>query len=36
MNLQTIKESKYTYLAIGIVAGLALAYVYANYLKKAE
>ena len=27
-------ESKYTYLAIGIVAGLAAAYVYANYLKK--
>ena len=31
MNL---KESKYTYLAIGIAAGLALAYVYVNYLKK--
>jgi len=32
--LSTIKESKYTYLAVGIVAGLAFAYVYANYLKK--
>lgn len=31
---QKIQESKYTYLAIGIVVGLALAYVYANYLKK--
>jgi len=33
-----VKESKYTYLALylalGIVAGLAFAYVYANYLKK--
>jgi len=34
MNLQAIKESKYTYLAFGIVAGLVFAYVYANYLKK--
>ena len=34
MNLQSIKESKYTYLAVGIVAGLVFAYVYANYLKK--
>jgi hypothetical protein len=32
--LSTIKESKYTYLAVGIVAGLVFAYVYANYLKK--
>ena len=31
---QKVKESKYTYLALGIVAGLAFAYVYANYLKK--
>ena len=36
MNLTQIKESKYTYLAFGIVAGLAFAYVYTNYLKKAE
>jgi len=34
MNLQSIKESRYTYLALGIVAGLVFAYVYANYLKK--
>jgi hypothetical protein len=31
---QKVKESKYTYLVVGLVAGLALAYVYANYLKK--
>jgi len=31
---QKVKESKYTYLAVGILAGLAFAYVYANYLKK--
>lgn len=30
-----IQESKYTYLAVGLVAGLALAYIYANYLKNA-
>lgn len=29
-----LKESKYTYLAVGILAGLAFAYVYANYIKK--
>ena len=29
-----LKESKYTYLAMGIVAGIVFAYVYANYLKK--
>lgn len=29
-----VKESKYTYLALGIVAGLVFAYVYANYLNK--
>jgi hypothetical protein len=29
-----IQESKYTYLAFGIIAGLAFAYVYTNYLKK--
>ena len=34
MNFQTVKESKYTYLALGIVAGLVFAYVYTNYLKK--
>jgi hypothetical protein len=34
MNLTQIKESKYTYLALGIVAGLVFAYTYANYLKK--
>ncbi len=33
MNL---KESKYTYLAVGIVAGLVLAYVYTNNLKKKD
>ena len=27
-------ESKYTYLAVGIVVGLIAAYVYATYLKK--
>ena len=32
--MNKITESKYTYLAIGIVAGLALTYVYVNYLKK--
>lgn len=31
---QKIQESKYTYLNLGIVAGLVFAYVYANYLKK--
>jgi hypothetical protein len=31
---QKIKESRYAYLAVGIVAGLVFAYVYANYLKK--
>jgi len=30
-----IQESKYTYLAVGIIAGLTLAYLYANYLKNA-
>ncbi|KLL03850.1 MAG: hypothetical protein MRERV_32c017 [Mycoplasmataceae bacterium RV_VA103A] len=29
-----LTESKYTYLAIGIVSGLVLAYVYTNYLKR--
>jgi hypothetical protein len=33
---QKIQESKYTYLAVGIIAGLAFAYVYTNYLKKEE
>ena len=28
------KENKMTYLAFGIVAGLVVAYVYQNYLKK--
>ena len=32
--LEKIKESKLTYLSIGVVAGLVLAYVYVNYLKK--
>lgn len=32
--LHKVKESKYTYLAVGIVAGLALAYVYSKYFKK--
>jgi len=27
-------ESKYTYLAVGILVGLAAAYVYTNHLKK--
>ena len=31
MNL---KESKYTYLAVGLIAGLAFAYIYQNYLTK--
>jgi hypothetical protein len=34
MNFQQIKESKYSYLALGIIAGLALTYVYTNYLNK--
>lgn len=29
--LQNIKESKYTYLALGIVAGLVIAYAYSKY-----
>jgi len=29
--LQNIKESKYTYLAIGIVVGLVAAYAYSKY-----
>ena len=33
MNL---KESKYTYLAIGIIAGFALAFAYQKWSKKAE
>jgi len=32
--MNQITESKYTYLAIGIIAGLAFAYLYTNYLKK--
>jgi len=28
-----IQESKYTYLALGIVAGLVLAYAYQKYFK---
>ena len=31
--LQNIKESKYTYLAVGIVAGLVFAYAYSKYFK---
>ena len=31
--LQKVKESKYTYLAVGIVAGLVLAYAYNKYFK---
>ena len=30
---QKVKESKYTYLALGIVAGLVLAYAYRKYFK---
>ena len=30
---QKVKESKYTYLALGIVAGLVLAYAYSKYFK---
>jgi hypothetical protein len=33
MNL---KESKLTYLALGLVAGLALAWVYAKWIKKSN
>jgi hypothetical protein len=29
--LTNLKESKYTYLALGIVAGLAVAYFYRKY-----
>ena len=32
--LQKFKENKYTYLAVGIVAGLVLAYAYQKYFKK--
>ena len=31
---QKVKESKYTYLALGIVTGLVLAYAYSKYFKK--
>ncbi len=31
-----IQESKITYLALGIVAGLALAYAYSKWIKKEE
>ena len=31
-----IKESKLTYLALGLVAGLALAWVYSKWIKKHE
>jgi len=29
--LTNLKESKYTYLALGIIAGLAVAYLYKKY-----
>jgi len=29
--LQNIKESKYTYLAVGIIVGLVAAYAYSKY-----
>ena len=32
--LQKVKESKYTYLAVGIVAGIVLTYAYNKYFKK--
>ncbi|RHZ36645.1 hypothetical protein GvMRE_I2g547 [endosymbiont GvMRE of Glomus versiforme] len=32
--IKNIKESKITYLAIGIIAGLALAYAYTKWIKK--
>ena len=32
--LTNVKESKYTYLAVGIVAGIALAWAYQKYFKK--
>ena len=31
--LSNIKESKYTYLAVGIVAGLVIAYAYSKFSK---
>ena len=31
-----IQESKITYLALGIVAGLVLAYAYSKWIKKEE
>jgi hypothetical protein len=34
MNLKQIQESKYTYLAFGILAGLVVAYGYQNWIKK--
>ena len=33
---KTIKENKITYLAIGIIAGLALAYFYKKWKEKRE
>lgn len=32
--LQKFKESKYTYLALGLVAGLVVAYAYSKYFKR--
>jgi hypothetical protein len=32
--IKNLKESKITYLAIGIIAGLALAYAYTKWIKK--
>ena len=32
--MNNITESKYTYLAVGIIAGLALAYAYQKWIKK--
>lgn len=32
--LQKVKESKYTYLAVGIVIGVVLTYAYNKYFKK--
>ena len=31
-----IKESKLTYIALGVVTGLALAWVYSKWIKKNE